>query len=82
MGSGGGTLSPGVLSLLMCQVHSCSSSATFSQSFIFPSLLRRGLVVYSLVELFLVVMLSVISSGRRVCRDLTIDFLLVVSMPP
>ena len=82
MGSGGGTLSPGVLSLLMCQFHSCLSMATFSQSFILPSLLRRGLVVCSLVALFLVVMFSVICSGRRVCRDLTMDFLLVVSMPP
>ncbi len=56
----------------VCLIHSLS----------FPSLLSMCFVVLLPVVLSLVVVVSAISLGRRVCSDRTSAFLLVMRTPP
>jgi hypothetical protein len=70
-GLGGGVDSPGIWSLFRCQFHSSLSSAMLIHSLSFPSLLSVCFVVLLPVVLSIVVVISVISLGKRVCSEHT-----------
>ncbi len=81
-GLGGGIDSPGAWSLIICQFHSSLSSAILIHSFTFPSLLSLFFVVCLPVVLSPVVIVSAISSCRRVCSECMSALLLVMRIPP